>query len=103
MISSTVVTLSSRAEATAVTSDSISSTPQGSALTFLADQIARYWKTPDWRVMATMTIIPISRPMVLKSTPRMAASWLSTPPKIISPAASRAMTARLIRSVMMTT
>ena len=41
-INSTVVTLSSKADSTAVTSDSISSMPQGCALTFFADHTARY-------------------------------------------------------------
>ena len=72
--SSTVVTLSKSAEVTAVTSAIITRMPQGRASTFLAAQIAMNWNTPDWRVMATITIMPINRPMVLKSMPRMAAS-----------------------------
>lgn len=73
-ISSTVVTLSSSAEKTAVTRQSISSMPGGFALTRLAAQMATYWKMPHLPVIATSTIMPVSRPMVLKSTPRMAAS-----------------------------
>ncbi len=101
--SRTVVTLSRNAEVVAVTSEIITRMPQGLALTFLVDQIARYWKMPDWRVMATINIMPISRPMVLKSMPRMAASWLRMPSTIISPAASSETMARLIFSVITTT
>ena len=40
-------------------------------------------------VMATMIIMPTSRPMVLKSTPRTAASWLMTPSRIMSAGAEQ--------------
>ncbi len=40
----------------------------------LAAQNATYWNTPLLRVMLTMIIIPVSSAMVLKSTPRIAAS-----------------------------
>ena len=53
-IRSTVVTLSSRAENTAVTTDSITSRPHGSAFTTLAAFTATYWNTPLFCVMATM-------------------------------------------------
>ncbi len=70
--SSTVVTLSRNAEATAVTTASIARIPAGFALTSFADQIARYSKTPHFRVIETMIIMPTSRPMVLKSMPAIA-------------------------------
>ena len=68
-ISNTVVTLSRSAENTAVTTDSINNMPQGFASTCFADQMATYWKTPQRRVMATITIMPAKSPRVLKSTP----------------------------------
>ncbi len=74
-IRSTVVTLSSSAERTAVTMDSITRMPHGRAFTFLADQMARNWKTPVRWVTATMTIIPVRSPMVFQSMPWMAADW----------------------------
>ena len=67
--SSTVVTLSSSADSTAVTTASIARMPAGLASTFFADQMARYSNTPHFRVIETMIIIPTSRPMVLKSMP----------------------------------
>src|SRR4030095_15528678 len=59
-VSSTVVTLSRKAENTAVTIDIINMTPQGLAFTFFADQIATYWNSPERRVMLTISIIPSS-------------------------------------------
>jgi hypothetical protein len=97
--SRTVATLSRKAGSTAVTRASITRMPQGSALTFLADHTARYWKTPDLRVMATMTIIPVKSPRVLKSTPATACCWVRTPARTMTPAASMATMARLMRSV----
>ena len=96
------MTLSRNADSSAVTSVSITRMPQGRAWTFLADQIARYWNTPERLVTATMTIIPVSRPRVLKSTPSIAASWVRMPAKIIRPAASSATMARFTRSLMTT-
>lgn len=101
-ISSTVVTLSSSAENTAVTSDSMTSRPHGSAFTTLAALIATYWNTPLFCVMATMTIMPVSRLMVLRSMPWKASAWFSTPANTINPAPSSATTERLIFSVTMT-
>ncbi len=60
-ISSTVVTLSSSAEATAVTSTSRIMIRSGEPLARLADQIAAYSNTPVWRRTLTMIIIPSSR------------------------------------------
>ena len=67
--SSTVVTLSSRAEATAVMTISIAMTRKGRPRARFAAQIARYSKTPVWRSTPTMTIIPSSRKMTFQSTP----------------------------------
>ena len=58
---STVVTLSRNAEKTAVTSDSIIMMPAGLAFTHCALLIATYWNTPDFRVIATMIIIPVEQ------------------------------------------
>ncbi len=96
------MTLSNRAENTAVTMESMTRMPQGLACTRFADHTATYWKTPLRLDTATMTIIPASRPRVLKSMPRIAASWLRTPRTIIKPAPIRATMARLIFSETMT-
>ena len=101
-VSSTVVTLSSSAENTAVTIDIISITPQGLALTFFADQIATYWKSPERRVTLTISIIPSSRPRVLKSTAFIASFCSATPSRITSPAPVSAMIARFTFSLMIT-
>ena len=97
-ISSTVVTLSSSEENTAVTSESMNNIPHGLALTFFADHTATYWKTPLPRVMATITIIPANNPSVLKSIPEIAVSWFRTPSVIIRLAPSPATIARLTLS-----
>ena len=65
---------------------------------FCADHTARYSNMPQRLVIATSTIIPLSNAIVLKSMPRMASSWLSTPETIMTPAPSIAMLERLIRS-----
>ena len=102
-VSSTVVTLSRNAENTAVTIDIISRMPHGRASTFFADQIATYWKSPERRVMLTISIMPSSSPSVLKSTAPTASFWSRTPVRISSPAPSSATIARFSRSLMMTT
>jgi hypothetical protein len=65
--------LSSRAEPTAVITTSITMTDQGRPRARLADQMARYSKTPVCRRMPTMIIIPSRRKMTFQSTP---VSWL---------------------------
>ena len=55
---------------------------------------------PQRREIETSTIMPVKSAIVLKSMPRIASSWLSTPEMIISPAPSRAMIERLMRSAM---
>ncbi len=97
-----VIAISRNAENTAVTNDNINRIPQGWASTFLADQIATNWNTPQRLVMATITIIPVNSPSVLKSTPAIACCWFSTPSVIISPAPIPATMARLIFSVTIT-
>ncbi len=67
--SSTVVTLSSSADATAVTSTSITMTGNGLPFARLAAQIARYSNTPVRCSTATMSIIPASRKMTFQSMP----------------------------------
>ncbi len=67
--SSTVVTLSSSAEATAVTSTRITITRNGRPLARFAAQIARYSNTPVRCSTATMSIIPSSRKMTFQSMP----------------------------------
>ena len=68
-ISSTVVTLSSRAEATAVMMTRSTIIRNGRACARCADQMARNSKTPVCRRTPTITIIPKSRKMTFQSTP----------------------------------
>ena len=68
-ISRTVVTLSSRAEAAAVITTSMAMTRKGRPRARLTDQIARYSKTPVWRMTPTITIMPSSRKMTFQSMP----------------------------------
>ena len=66
---STVVTLSSSAEATAVISTSSTITRRGEALARFAAQIAVNSNTPVRRSTETMIIMPSSRKMTSQSTP----------------------------------
>ncbi len=68
-ISSTVVTLSSMAEATAVMTTSSTIIRNGRAWARCADQMARNSKTPVCRSTPTITIIPKSRKMTFQSIP----------------------------------
>ena len=68
-ISSTVVTLSSTAEAAAVTSTRITITRNGRPRARLAAQIATYSNTPVRCSTATMSIIPSSRNITFQSMP----------------------------------
>lgn len=67
--SSTVVTWSSPAEATAVTSARITSTANGRPWPRLGAQIATYLNTPVRASTATMSIMPSSRKMTYQSIP----------------------------------
>ena len=71
-INKTVVTLSSSAEATAVTSTNRIMIRSGEPSARLADQIAMYSKTPVCRSTPTIIIIPSSRKMTSQSIP---VSW----------------------------
>ncbi len=93
------MTLSRKAETTAVTMDSIARIAQGCARPFCADHTARYSNMPQRRAIATSTIIPVNSAIVLKSIPRIASSWLKTPETTMHPAPSKAMIERLMRSV----
>ena len=101
-ISSTVVTLSSSAESTAVVICSSSRMPAGCALAAWAAHMATYWNMPERRDTDTRIIMPVRRPMVFQSTPLSASSWFITPTKTITAAPSSATMARLIFSEMMT-
>jgi hypothetical protein len=48
--------------------------PAGLARAALAETIATYWKMPQRREMATISIMPVSSARVLKSMPRTACS-----------------------------
>ncbi len=100
--SSTVVTLSSREDTTAVVSCNSSRMPAGCAFARCADQIAKYWNMPERREIDTRIIIPVSSPMVFQSMPLSASAWSSAPMPIISEAPSSATIARLSLSQMMT-
>ena len=67
-VRSTVVTLSSSAEQTIVIDESTTSSAIGCAFTFCAAHIARKLKSPVSLVILTMIIMPMSSPIVLKST-----------------------------------
>ena len=100
-ISSTVVTLSSRADTTAVTRLSRARIAQGLPRAAFADQMASAWNMPLRRAWATSSIMPMSSASVLKSSPAMARSWSITPARIITAPPIIATIARLTRSVMM--
>ena len=106
-ISSTVVTLSSRADATAVITISMTITANGRPRARLADQMARYSKTPVCLMTLTMIIMPSSRKMTFQSTPVSSlknAVWASTTPRTtIAAAPVNAAATRWIRSVAIST
>ena len=64
-----MVTLSSRAEATAVMTMSITMTRKGLARALLTDQIARYSNRPVLLSTPTIIIMPMSRKMTFQSMP----------------------------------
>ncbi len=68
-INNTVVTLSSRADPSAVTSTSRIMMRNGAAFARLTAQIATYSKTPVCRSTLTMIIMPKSRKMTSQSIP----------------------------------
>jgi len=78
-IKSTVVTLSRRADRTAVIRERAASIFNGSPLELLAALTARYSKTPVCLVMPTMSIMPTKSPMVLKSMASTAFSGFMMP------------------------
>ena len=100
--SSTVVTLSSSADTTAVVTCSSRRMPAGLAFAFCADQTARYSNIPDRREIDTRIIMPVSSPIVFQSMPLRASFWSSTPITTITEAPSNATIARLSLSQMMT-
>ena len=73
-IKSTVLTLLSTPERSAVATCSVSRMPAGLALTRCADQMARYWNRPERREIATRIIMPVTSPMVSQSMPLTASS-----------------------------
>ena len=101
--SSTVVTLSSNADAEAVITTRITITRNGLPRARLTAQIARYSKMPVWRSTPTITIIPSSRNTTFQSTPdsseKNAASASVIPSASITPAPPSAAATRWIRSV----
>ena len=106
-MSSTVVTLSSAADATAVTSTRITITRNGRPLARFAAQIATYSNAPVRFRTATISIIPSSRKMTFQSTPdsseKNACSASVAPMSSINDAPPRAAATRWIFSVAMNT
>ncbi len=100
-IKSTVVTLSSSADSTAVASCSSSRMPPGCALAAREAHTATNSNMPERREIETRIIMPVSRPSVFQSMPLMASSWSSTPTMIMMPAPANATMARLTFSDMM--
>ena len=102
-MSRTVVTLSSRAESTAVRQTKSTITSQGLPFARRAHLMARYSKSPDSFTTATKSIMPRRTPSVLKSTCSIAASKLTTwrMSRIIAP--TTAASARWIFSVTIAT
>jgi hypothetical protein len=74
-ISTTVVTLSRNADATAVMRQRTTRMRQGSTPARRIARIATHWKTPVRRRTLAITIIPRSRKMTLKSIAPNASSW----------------------------
>src|SRR6202047_2920341 len=105
--SRTVVTLSSSADATAVTSTSRIMIRTGDPLARLAAHIAMYSKTPVWRSTDTITIIPNSRKMTSQSIPvsreKNTSSDATTPSAARTAAPESATTVLLTRSLAMNT
>ena len=105
--SSTVVTLSSSAEAAAVIRISITITANGRPRARLADQIARYSNTPVCLTTLTMIIIPSSRKMTFQSTPvsslKNAVFASTTPSSTMAAAPPSAAATRWMRSVAIST
>ena len=102
-MSSTVVTLSTRAEKTAVTMARSARMAAGRAPASLTARMATYSKSPVRRVIPTISIMPVSSMMVLKSTPRIASSCVRMPDTITRQAPMPDTRARLTRSTMMAT
>ena len=67
-ISSTVVTLSKKAESTAVMTANTARIAMGWPRVSLADQMAMYSNRPELLTTATKSIMPTSTPMVFRST-----------------------------------
>jgi len=80
----------------------------GLPLASFAALIAIHWKTPVWRVMLTITIIPIRRKMVFQSVPSTsscpwkAVCWSIRPKTSITAAPARATLVLWTRSEAMT-
>ena len=102
-MSTTVVTLSSTADTTAVTIDAMTSTRYGSPRVMRTASTAIHWKRPVFASMFAMTIIPASRKITLKSTTdsEKASPWLRSPVAMTTTAPRSAASVRCSRSVTM--
>ncbi|OPZ90872.1 MAG: hypothetical protein BWY73_01228 [candidate division TA06 bacterium ADurb.Bin417] len=102
-MSSTVVTLSRKAEIRAVMAGKKSRISSGLPRAALAERMARYWKRPVFLATATTSIMPTSRKMVFQSIAAKASAWPSTPVARTTTAASSEMTAASILPMATTT
>ena len=94
----TVVTLSRKAEQTAVMMEKTIMINQGLPLTIFADLMAMYSKMPEALIMPTNIIMPTKTPRVPKSMDSMPPSNVTMPKSISTTAPDRAATVRCIFS-----
>ena len=99
--STTVVTLSMKADTTAVTSESAMSRRTGFPRESCAERTPSQRKKPVWRRAPAMTIMPANRKMTFQSTAPKASSWSMIPIATSESPASSAMSVRSKRSVAM--
>jgi len=99
--STTIVTLSRKAELSAVTTQRTRRIRTGRPRPSRTAWTASHWKSPVSRRMLAMTIIPTSRKMTFQSMARNASAWVRTRRRIIATPPSMAETVRWTRSVTM--
>ena len=100
-ISTTVVTLSRKADVTAVMAQSSSSTPIGLPPAAFAERIAIHWNTPVLAIVFAMIIMPVSRKITSRSIDSNACSVSITLSTTIVMPPARAAVVLCTRSEMM--
>ena len=98
----TVVTLSNKADAPAVSRHIMMSTRSGRPFPSLAAITASQVNTPVWRIVLAMIIMPINRKITFQSTDSNACSCESTPDRMINIAPASAAIVLCNRSVAIT-